>query len=204
MPGTYPFIALCHVGKHGIHIHRHPPCGHRGREEYLVVLFLRMDEVIPAAYLFVCFHVLFIRCLGQFPEHGILLCRGKIRQVVYSCNQDVTLLPFPLCCKGVVIFQYLQCPVHVDSQTCQRTVYEERGTQGDDVLYNVETFRAVLPIEDQPAECIENDTILLFRIGFRGCRCPDSPERSVVRERKTGFYSAPRRKFPTFAPRGRP
>ena len=111
---------------------------------------------------------------------------------------------FPLCCKGVVIFQYLQCPVHVDSQTCQRTVYEERGTQGDDVLYNVETFRAVLPIEDQPAECIENDTILLFRIGFRGCRCPDSSERSVVRERKTGFYSAPRRKFPTFAPRGRP
>lgn len=161
-------------------------------------------RVIPAAYLFVCFHVLFIRCLGQFPEHGILLCRGKIHQVVYGCNQDVTLLPFPLCCKGVVIFQYLQCPVHIDSQTCQRTVYEERGTQGDDVLYNVETFRAVLPIEDQPAECIENDTILLFRIGFRGCRCPDSSERSVVRERKTGFYSAPRRKFPTFAPRGRP
>ena len=65
---------------------------------------------------------------------------------------------------------------------------------GNDVLDDILTLSAVLPVMDKPAESISNDLILLLCFTLL-------PFCLYIRERKLGYDFAPRRKFATCEPR---
>ena len=65
---------------------------------------------------------------------------------------------------------------------------------GNDVLDDILTLSAVLPVMDKPAESISNDLILLLSFTLL-------PFCFNIRERKLGYDFAPRRKFATCEPR---
>ena len=65
---------------------------------------------------------------------------------------------------------------------------------GNDILDDVLALCAVLPVMDKPAESIADNLILPLRFTLLPfCLC--------IRERKLGYYFAPRRKFATCEPR---
>ena len=115
MPRPHPFVSLRHIGQHRVRIHREPPCRHRSGEKHLAVLSLRINKVIPAAYLPVCLHIPFIHCLRHILEHRILFGRRKINQVVYGSDENVTLQPLSLRRKAIMVSQNLQCTVQVNT-----------------------------------------------------------------------------------------
>ena len=65
---------------------------------------------------------------------------------------------------------------------------------GNDVLNDILTLSAVLPVMDKPTESISNDLILPLRFTLL-------PFCLYIRERKLGYDFAPRRKFATCEPR---
>ena len=65
---------------------------------------------------------------------------------------------------------------------------------GNDVLDDILTLSAVLPVMDKPAESIADNLIFLLRFTLL-------PFCLYIRERKLGYDFAPRRKFATCEPR---
>ena len=65
---------------------------------------------------------------------------------------------------------------------------------GNDILDDILSLSAVLPVMDKPAESILNDLILPLRFTLL-------PFCLYIRERKLGYDFAPRRKFATCEPR---
>ena len=65
---------------------------------------------------------------------------------------------------------------------------------GNDVLDDILTLSAVLPVMDKPTKSISNNLILPLRFTLL-------PFCLYIRERKLGYDFAPRRKFATCEPR---
>nr|DAE28053.1 MAG TPA: hypothetical protein [Myoviridae sp. ct4yW2] len=119
MPGTNPFVPLCHEGNKRIFADGHPPGGHRSSQSYLFVFFLRVNKVIASADFLTFFQCRFAHLFRQSLKHGHFFGHGKINQVFHRSHENFMLLLLTGGGEGVPIPEDIQRAVKINAQSTQ-------------------------------------------------------------------------------------